>query len=74
MRTLRKIVGVSAIASVSLFGITACSDEDGDGATTDEEVNELDETVEDGADAGERELQEGRDEVEDGDQMIDDDR
>lgn len=72
MPRLRKLVAVSALASVTLFGV-ACSDEDGDGGTTDEEINQLDENVEDGVEQGEQELEEGRDEIDDSDQQNDDD-
>ena len=48
-RTTRTAVAGALVALVALGGgLTACSDEDGDGATTDEEVEELDQEVEEG--------------------------
>ena len=63
---------VSALAAGGLFALGACSDDDGDGAVTDEEVDQVDEGAEDleeevdeGADEVEEEIEEGEEEVED---------
>jgi hypothetical protein len=65
MTKLRKLVATSLVASLALFGAACGDDEDGDGANTDEELNQLDEGAEDGADELEDELDEGADEVDD---------
>ena len=55
-----------ALAATLVFAPAACGDdEDGDGATTDEEVDDLDEGAEDvGNDVGE-EVKEGENEIDD---------
>ena len=60
---IRKLAAVALVASLSLFGAACGDDEDGDGATTDEEVNELDETGEDVGNEAEEEIDEGAEEV-----------
>jgi hypothetical protein len=62
-KTLR--VGLAALAATSFLTFTACSDEDGDGAETDEEVDELDEQLEDTGDQLDEEIDEGGEEVDD---------
>jgi hypothetical protein len=52
--------GLAIAASLSFV---ACSDEDGDGAETDEEVDQVDEQVEDTGDQIEEEVDEGQEEV-----------
>ena len=59
----RRITALSFAALLALTG-AACSDEDGDGAETDEEVDQVDEQLEDTGDDVEEELDEGQDEVE----------
>lgn len=62
---MRKLAALGLVASLSLVGAACGDDEDGDGATTDEEVNEVDEGAEDvGNEVGE-EVEEGADEVDD---------
>lgn len=58
----------TAIALVALMplSVAACTDEDDDGAVTDEEVGELEESLEEGAQQLEEEAEEGADEVDDG--------
>jgi hypothetical protein len=51
------------VAALALGG-AACSDEDGDGATTDEEVGEIEERVSEGADQVEEEIDQGQEEAE----------
>jgi hypothetical protein len=58
MSTRRRIAALAAVAILGLGG-AACSDEDGDGATTDEEQRELEETGEDIGDRIDQELEEG---------------
>ena len=61
---LTRTVTVGALAAVLALGGVACgNDEDGDGATTDEEVGELDENVDEGADQLEEEVDQGSEEV-----------
>ena len=66
MTKLRRAATI-ALAATLVFAPAACGDdEDGDGATTDEEVDEVDEGAEDvGEDVGE-EIEEGENEVDDG--------
>jgi len=65
MTKLRRAATI-ALAATLVFAPAACGDdEDGDGATTDEEVDEVDEGAEDvGNDVGE-EIEEGENEVDD---------
>ena len=63
MTKLRHIA--AAVAAVSLLSFAACSDEDNDGAETDEEVDQIDEQMEDTGDQIEEEIEEGQDEVDD---------
>ncbi len=55
------------LAALLAFGVSvaACSDEDGDGAVTDEEIDQIDEELEDLGDDIEEEIDEGTAEVED---------
>jgi hypothetical protein len=62
MTLTRKFLAGMLGLSVVLFPV-ACSDEDNDGSTTDEEVDQLDEKSEDVGDELEEEVDEGRDEV-----------
>jgi hypothetical protein len=63
MEILRKLF--AALFALSLVLIpAACSDEDGDGATTDEEIDELDEGSEDVGNELEEEVDEGTNEAE----------
>lgn len=65
---LTRTVTVGALAAALALGGVACgNDEDGDGATTDEEVGEIDEGVEDTGDELEEEVDEGGEEVEEND-------
>ena len=56
--------GAAAMVAALALGGAACSDEDGDGATTDEEVGEIEERVSEGADQVEEEIDQGQDEAE----------
>ena len=60
---LRRSLTCSAVALLCAFGSVACSDEDNDGATTDEELEEIDEGTEDVGDELEQEVEQGREEV-----------
>ena len=67
-RTTRTAAAGALVALLALSGgLTACSDEDGDGAGTDEEVEEIDEESEDIQDQVEEEVDEGQNETDDGD-------
>lgn len=61
----RKATAATFTAALLLGGLTACSDEDGDGAETDEEVDQVDEQLEDTGDQVEEEIDEGQEEVDD---------
>ena len=64
MKTMnRRIAAIAAVAVLGLGG-AACSDEDGDGATTDEEVDQVDESTEDMGDQLEDEVDQGGEEAE----------
>lgn len=54
----------AGIVTVLAFGGVACSDEDGDGATTDEEVGEIQDKAEDTGDQIQEEVDEGQNEAE----------
>lgn len=58
----------TAIALVALMplSVAACTDEDDDGAVTDEEVGEVEESLEEGAEQLEEEVEEGAEEADDG--------
>lgn len=60
----RKLTAASFVALLALGG-AACSDEDGDGARTDEEIGELEDTGEDVGNELEQEVDEGQEEMED---------
>ena len=65
MRT-KKILATSIAGLIILGGsVTACSDEDGDGAVTDEEVDSAEEKGQDAKDEVEEEIDEGEDEIKD---------
>ena len=63
-RTTRPIAALSLAAVLALGGAACGDDEDGYGATTDEEVGELDQDIDEGADEVEQEVEEGRAEAE----------
>lgn len=56
-------VATAAILTIGLGGLAACSDEDGDGAVTDEEFGEIDQELEDLSDDVQEEVDEITDEV-----------
>ena len=59
---MRKLAAVP-LAVMLLLGGAACSDEDGDGAETDEEIGELDQKVDEGRDELDKEIDEGEKET-----------
>ncbi len=63
MGDLTRTFAAGALTAGLVLGGAACSDEDGDGATTDEEVGELDDTVDDTGDQLQEEVEEGSEEV-----------
>jgi hypothetical protein len=46
---VRKMIAACLVAAMP-FSVAACTDEDDDGAVTDEEIGELDEEVDEGVD------------------------
>ncbi|CAN5666738.1 hypothetical protein BH20ACT1_BH20ACT1_01790 [soil metagenome] len=58
MRSLRDKLTAGAVVTVLAFGAVACSDEDGDGATTDEEIDGAEDQVDEGVDQLEEEVDE----------------
>ncbi len=50
MLFLRKKLATGAVVAVLALGAVACQDEDGDGASTDEEIDGAEERVDEGAD------------------------
>lgn len=64
MGNLTRTFAVGALtAGLALGGVACGDDEDGDGATTDEEVGELDDTVDETGEELEEEVEEGSEEV-----------
>ena len=64
MGNLTRTFAVGALAAGLALGGAACgNDEDGDGATTDEEVGELDESVDETGDQLEEEVEQGGEEA-----------
>ncbi|MDH5422699.1 MAG: hypothetical protein OEY55_12925 [Acidimicrobiia bacterium] len=61
---IRKLVAAGLLAILP-FGLVACTDEDGDGAGADEEIEQVDEFVEDVVEDLEQEIEEGAKEIED---------
>ena len=55
------MVAAGFAATLAFGSLAACSDEDGDGATTDEELQDVEEGVDDAGDQVEEEV-EGQDE------------
>lgn len=49
-------------ALIVVFGATACSDEDGDGETTDEEQQQIEDGVDEGTDEIQQQIDEGAEE------------
>ena len=58
-------VGLLALGSIT--GVAACSDEDGDGGETDEEIQDIEEGVDEGVDDVEEEVDEEVDAQNEGD-------
>lgn len=56
MRHTRSKLSAAAITTVLVLGGVACSDEDGDGAGTDEEVDQLEQEVDEGTDQLQEEI------------------
>ncbi len=63
--TLRRVLGI-IFAATLVFGAAACSDEDGDGATTDEETDQITDDVDDGTDEIQQQVDEGAEEGSEG--------
>ena len=65
-RTVMRTVAAGGIAGVLLLGAAACSDEDGDGDTADEETEELEDRTRDAGDEVEEQVDEGAEETQEG--------
>ena len=68
MNTSTKKMTAAAFAALLALGGTACTDEDNDGSTTNEETGEVEENVDQGADELEQQIDEGAEEPEEGQQ------
>ncbi|MEX2659762.1 MAG: hypothetical protein WD232_08695 [Acidimicrobiales bacterium] len=64
MRRTPRTITAAAFAATLALGGAACSDEDGDGATTDEEIGELDEQMDEGGEQLGEEIEGGEKELE----------
>ncbi len=64
MRTATGKLTAGLFAATLALGLGACSDEDNDGATTDEEVNQVDDAVDSGASEVQEEVDQGQQEAE----------
>lgn len=58
---LRAFALATLFGAGSLFGAAACSDEDGDGGETDEEIQDIEDGVDEATDAVEDEVEEETD-------------
>lgn len=68
MNTPTKKMTAAAFAALLALGGTACNDEDNDGSTTNEETEQLEENVDQGADEVEQQVNEGAEEPKEGQQ------
>ncbi len=64
-RTVMRTVAAGGIAGVLLLGAAACSDEDGDGNSADEESEQLEDRARDARDEVEQQGDEGAEESND---------
>ncbi len=58
MRSFRNKLTSGAVVAVLALGAVACQDEDGDGAGTDEEINEAENQIDEGLDQLDQEIEE----------------
>ena len=58
---LRAFALASLLGAGSIFGVAACSDEDGDGGETDEEIQDIEDGVDEATDAVDDEIDEETD-------------
>jgi hypothetical protein len=65
-RTVMRTVAAGGIAGLLLLGAPACSDEDGDGNTADEEGEELEDRARDAGDEIEQQVDEGAEDGQEG--------
>ena len=65
-RTMMRTVAAGGVAGLLLLGAPACSDEDGDGNSADEETEELEDRARDAGDEAEQQVEEGTEEGEEG--------
>ncbi len=64
MRDTSRKLTAGLFAAVLALGLSACTDEDSDGATTDEKVGNVDDAVDQGADEVQQEVHEGQHQAE----------
>jgi len=66
MTRARRRLAAGTLAGLAALVVLApaCGDQDGDGATTDEEIGDIQEKVEEGTKEAEQRLEEGRDRLE----------
>ncbi len=65
-RTVMRTVAAGGIAGLLLLGAPACSDEDGDGNTADEEGEELEDRARDAGDEIDQQVDEGAEDGQEG--------
>ena len=58
-RTMKRTVAAGGLAALLLVGAPACSDEDGDGDSADEETEQLEDRARDAGDEVEEQVDEG---------------
>ncbi len=58
MRSFRMKLTTGAVVAVLALGAVACEDEDGDGAGTDEEIDDVENRVDEGTDQLQEEIDE----------------
>ena len=69
---VRAIALAALLGFSSILGVTACSDEDGDGGETDEEIQDVEDGVDEVTDAVDDEVDEETDALNEGDNENDD--
>ena len=65
-RTIKRTVAAGGLAGLLLVGAAACSDEDGDGNSADEETEELEDRTRDAGDEVQDQVDEGAEEGQEG--------
>ncbi len=65
-RTITRTLAAGGLAGLLLVGAPACSDEDGDGNTADEETEEMEDRARDAGDEVQDQVDEGAEEGQEG--------